>query len=418
MGGTCHQRYRNKWDRISFDLFDAADAIAMKAYSTKQITEAQDTYLTALTERGVQVLYCLNYWDPASANDLERQLSSELRFRSADAKERYLDYVRFIVNATAGRVRYYEVLNEPTPNGIALDVYLDLARACVGLIRELAPKAKVVIGAITNTAYPIPRQYLLGIASSDIMSAVDGLSWHGMYGTSPRADCLPDYYETYPALVREIKQTAYTHGFQGEFIVEEMVWRTSRNPNPDEPWTYSETEAAKYYLRAIVMHLGLNVMAGYGGELVEEIQSIIDPISRLCTTMAGHEAIDMPVDIHIDYDGPVAYCAFRYPNGDRMLAVWTDGIAVDEDTGIPATIAFPGLSAGSVTGIDVLHGFEQELVFEIDGQGTIVRDLLVKDYPILIRLGDVTPGPDYGGAVGDSFHRLGGTETETETGYQ
>jgi len=402
----------DKWVRISFDLFDAADAIAMKAYSTEQVAEAQDTYLTALTERGVQVLYCLNYWDPGSANELERQLRNELRFRNADDKERYLDYVRFIVNATAGRVRYYEVLNEPTPNGVALDVYLDLARASVGLIRELAPRAGVVIGAITNTAYPIPRQYLLGIASSDIMSAVDGLSWHGMYGASPRADYLRDYYQMYPALVREIKQTARVHGFQGEFIVEEMVWRTIRNPNADEPWTYSETEAAKYYLRAIVMHLGLDVMAGYGGELVEQIPSIINPISRLCTVMAGHQAIDMPVDIRIAYGGPVAYCTFRYPNGDRMVAVWKDGVAQDEDAGVPATIVFPGLTAGGVVGIDVLYGFEQELGFGTDGGSTVVRDVLVRDYPVLIRLSDVELSPGYTETIGDSFHRLGESDAK------
>jgi len=123
--------------------------------------------------------------------------------------------------------------------------------------------------------------------------------------------------------------------------------------------------------------------------------------------MAGHEAIDMPTEIDIEYEGPVAYCTFRYPNGDRMLAVWTDAIAQDEDPGVPATITFPGLATGTVTGIDVLHGFEQELVFETDGENTIVRDLLVKDYPILIRLSDVTFGPGYVETVGDGFHRLG-----------
>jgi hypothetical protein len=124
--------------------------------------------------------------------------------------------------------------------------------------------------------------------------------------------------------------------------------------------------------------------------------------------MAGHQAVDMPVEIDIDHDGPVAYCSFRYLNGDRMLAVWTDGIAQDDDPGVPATITFPGLVAGNVTGIDVLHGFEQEVVFEIDDGSTIVRDLLAKDYPILIRLSDVSFGPGYREIDGDGFHRLGG----------
>jgi hypothetical protein len=103
----------------------------------------------------------------------------------------------------------------------------------------------------------------------------------------------------------------------------------------------------------------------------------------------------------------VAYCSFRYPNGDRMLAIWTDGVAQDEDPGVPATITFQGLAAASVTGVDVLHGFEQELVFEVDGEDTVVRDLLVKDYPILIRLSDMTFGEAYEETVGDGFHRFG-----------
>jgi len=111
--------------------------------------------------------------------------------------------------------------------------------------------------------------------------------------------------------------------------------------------------------------------------------------------------------MNVDTEEPVAYCAFRYPNGDRILAVWTDGIAQDEDPGVPATVTFPDMTAGCVTGIDVLHGFEQELVFEIENGDTIVRDLLVKDYPILIRLSDIAFAPDYEETVGDGFHRMG-----------
>jgi len=149
----------------------------------------------------------------------------------------------------------------------------------------------------------------------------------------------------------------------------------------------------------------MDIMAGIGG--ADTITPIVSAVRNLSSSMAGHEAVDVPVEIDVETDGPVAYCSFRYSNGDRMLAVWTDGIAQDEDPGVPATITFPELAVGSVTGIDVLHGFEQELVFEIDGDNTVVRDILVKDYPILIRLSDLTFGPDYEETVGDGFHRLG-----------
>ena len=39
-----------------------------------------------------------------------------------------------------------------------------------------------------------------------------------------------------------------------------------------------------------------------------------------------------------------------------------------------------------VIGIDVLNGFEQELIAETENGNLVVRDLLVKDYPIILRL--------------------------------
>ena len=82
-------------------------------------------------------------------------------------------------------------------------------------------------------------------------------------------------------------------------------------------------------------------------------------------------------------------------------------IAQDEDSGVPATIEFSNLVASSVTGIDVLHGFQQELTFEVEKDTTVVRNVLVKDYPVLIRLRAPRFGPGYKETVGDGFHRFG-----------
>ncbi|RLG19685.1 hypothetical protein DRN74_06465, partial [Candidatus Micrarchaeota archaeon] len=61
------------------------------------------------------------------------------------------------------------------------------------------------------------------------------------------------------------------------------------------------------------------------------------------------------------------------------------------------------------------HGFEQELVFEIGADSTIVRDLLVKDYPILIRLSNPIISESYKETVGDGFHRLGNVDAVPNT---
>lgn len=113
----------------------------------------------------------------------------------------------------------------------------------------------------------------------------------------------------------------------------------------------------------------------------------LSTIRNLCTIMAGAKPISMRVEIKTEATDVRQY-GFSLPNGDRLLAVWTDGVAVDEDPGIEATVRLPVFSPKNVSGIDVLHGFEQELVTQMKDGKLVMRDLLIKDYPIIFRLSD------------------------------
>jgi parallel beta-helix repeat protein len=66
------------------------------------------------------------------------------------------------------------------------------------------------------------------------------------------------------------------------------------------------------------------------------------------------------------------------------------GVAVEDDPGIKATLTIPNFSAAEVVGIDVLFGFEQQLIVDAEGGNLVVRDLLVKDYPIFLRAENVS----------------------------
>lgn len=394
-----------KWMRVSLDYFDWNEVGSDGPFSSHRVDSRQDQAVSALVEHGIDVMCTLVYWDKEMVAHLEDDGYS--RFQDEDEIQRFLDYVRSVVQHFRGRIRYYELLNEPNVTGagqyVEVSDYINLALRVIPVVRQEDPAARLVVGAITPLLDLDGYNYLFSILNSDIMPLIDGVSWH-VGAPAPDYEYWRDYFHEYPSIVQEIKKVASTNGFRGEYMAEELQWRTEKSAVDFEPWVYGTREAAKYLARGIVMHLGLDVTAGIADHLEAPKMEVV---RALCTVMAGHVAIDMPLSIDIETDGPVAYCAFRYPNGDRMLAVWTDGIAQDEDPGIPTTITFPGLTAETVTGIDVLHGFEQELVFETDGNDTVVRDLLVKDYPILIRLSDVTMGPDYEETVGDGFHRLG-----------
>ena len=80
---------------------------------------------------------------------------------------------------------------------------------------------------------------------------------------------------------------------------------------------------------------------------------------------------------------------FSLPDGDKLLALWTDGIAVDDDIGVEATLIIPNLLAKKVVAIDVLNNFEQELIIRTEDGNTVIHNLLVKDYPVILHLIDV-----------------------------
>lgn len=131
------------------------------------------------------------------------------------------------------------------------------------------------------------------------------------------------------------------------------------------------------------MHLGMDVTAGiisWGNNPTEEYV-----VRNLCTVMAGTGPLSLTLQVQSVATNTVSY-GFALPNRDHLLALWTDGVAVEEDPGIEATLVLNDFSDHRVTGIDVLHSFEQQMITSIEDGSLVIRGLLVKDYPIILRL--------------------------------
>jgi hypothetical protein len=101
--------------------------------------------------------------------------------------------------------------------------------------------------------------------------------------------------------------------------------------------------------------------------------------------MAGTGPVNLSVEIQSEATDIISY-SFSFPSGGMLLALWTNGVAEDEDPGVEATLTIPSFSAQKVTGIDVLNGFEQELITSTEDGSTFIKNLLVKDYPIILCL--------------------------------
>jgi len=377
-----------KWMRVIVDPFGQWQHVdwGTDEYS---IDPTDERVIDDLVSNDVKIMLVLDVWH----NDYRTVFH-----KSEEDIAIYLSWVRFMVRHFKGRIEYYEILNEPdlnfeAPSGMPVDAYVNLIKRTVPVIREEDPEAKIVVGAVPDTRFDHVRDWMWDLLNSEAMPLVDGFSWHGMYGAAPSDDPrgvrdpeapqMDNYWENYPSLVQEIMSVAVSNGFEGEYLVEEMLWRTPSEPHVSEPDGFTDVSGAKYYARAIIIHLGLDVTTGValvGEDIRPRSHSVI---RALCTVMAGAAVADLPVVIESEATN-IKHYGFALPNGDKLLALWTDGAAVEEDPGITTTLTLPGLSDQRMTGIDVLNGIQQEMIIEVENDSLVIRNLMVKDYPIII----------------------------------
>lgn len=133
--------------------------------------------------------------------------------------------------------------------------------------------------------------------------------------------------------------------------------------------------AEKYFGRGILLHLRMDVGVGVpdGNKVVR----------NLSTFMAGAQPANLPVQIQTKVTNIVSY-VFVLPNDDQVIAMWTDGVAVEYDPGVPTTLTLSSFGNRGVMDIDVLYGFVQELIIETENGNLVIRNLLVKDYPTVL----------------------------------
>ena len=359
-----------------------------------EIAAEYDRFIDGLNENGVVVNYMLHFWDKAGRAS-GKELSTP-RFKTEEQIQDFLDYVRFVVTHFKGRVQYYTIWSEPDACGgsqvkcVEPDDYIDLARRTIPIIHQEDPQAQV---ALAPNVLFFARDYLFTVLTSDVIPMFDVIQWHGIYDAAPDNEFYGNHYYEYPSIIKEIKQTAAAHGFQGEYWGTELTWCSEEYPTchaPDQPWAIQKTDkiAAKYDARSIVLQLGMDVGVSFGGMESADQPWTYPTIRNLNTVMAGTRPTSLAVEIESEATNIVNY-SFALPNGELLFALWTDGAAVDDDPSVTTTLTFPDLPLGKVEGIDVLHGFEQELIAGTENGSLAIRGLLVRDYPILIRFSGI-----------------------------
>jgi hypothetical protein len=385
--------YEINWDPLFYSIGVKRARVALSGGEPEQVEwdkpefyvhPGQDALFDRMVENGVTITYVLMFWDKETWPNGEGAPCA--RFKTEGEIQRYLDFVRFIVRHFKDRVQYYELWNEPDirnycPKWIQVDDYLNLARRTIPVIREEYPEAKIVVGSVSNLRFWPAEDYLFEVIQSDIMPLVDVVAWHPLYGSSPEYEVYREYYHNYPALAQQIKETTVAHGFDGEYQADELTYRTPATYDPGQPWVYSPVVADKYLTRGVLMHLGMDIGVGIGQENAT--------VRNLCTLMAGAAAESFPMHIQaataVTITDTMSY-SFALPYGNHMVALWTDGVALDYDPGVPTMLTLPGFTNHTVVGVDILRGYEQPIVTSVEGGDLVIRDLLVKDYPTIVKL--------------------------------
>jgi hypothetical protein len=367
----------------------------------EEFPEGYDKFIDGMNDNGVIVNYMLHFWDK-TGHALGEELSTP-RFQTEEQIQDFLNYTRFVVNHYQGRVQYYTIWSEPDCCSDACGEggikciwprdYLNLVRRTVPVIHEEDPNAKIAIAPVVLF---FARNYLKTVIESDLMTMVDVVQWNGIFNVLPNDSFYGDYYYQYPSIIEGIRDTATAHGFDGEYWSCGISYSSVEyGEDPAEyEWGVPSTgkQAAKYSLRAIVMHLGLDIgisLSSWLPDVPELTPWVHRTTSRLYKVLAGTKPIELAVELEGEPANTVNN-TFKLPNGDILFSFWTHGEAVDDDSGVSTTLTFPGLSAQQVIAIDTLNGFEQELITEVENESLAIRGIFVRDYPIILHINNDT----------------------------
>jgi hypothetical protein len=108
-------------------------------------------------------------------------------------------------------------------------------------------------------------------------------------------------------------------------------------------------------------------------------------LRTLCTVMDEAKPFEMELELS-EEEQKIDYWCFKYENGDRMAALWIPDVCEDNYPGVSTDLRLKGIVAARAEGIDTLNGFRQALIFSPQAGDTVIKNLVIRDYPLLVRI--------------------------------
>jgi hypothetical protein len=229
---------------------------------------------------------------------------------------------------------------------------------------------------------------------------IDAIGWHG--------GDLPHPHKEYFSRVKAFRKACEQLGFTGEYFCNEIYAGSVYPPGPDENYglfRLTEYQEAKYLVNTIVGYSCLNIEAGpchvhltgyphpqalcrttWPSHVVTPIQPKPSYycLRTIATAMDDFYEAEFPVTFTDDSD----ITSFTLESGDKthlMIAAWIERPLADQAAEKKTSVLMRGSKAEAAWGVDLFNGTEQALHMVVSEEGTVIEDIMLKDYPVLLR---------------------------------
>ena len=422
-----------KWARVGYHDDPINWHWVEKEKGVLKIDPVTDAAVTELVSHGVDIVMSLNFGNRLYSGPASRTIPQLWAWNydmpapptTPEAIAAWTRYVEFMVKHFRDRVKHFEVWNEwniscywgGVPN---VDHYLAVARAALPVIREHAPDAKIMMGSWAGFPHGIstwsPDQFAAKEKELSILDAtralaheVDEIGWHPTY----QAD--PERLKNYVADVRVLRNWLQAVGFKGHCMATEWNYSALYPPLSDaeasRAWCggfrATEIEKAKYVAQVFTRHTALGIESFFCEMYFPQFGVLdlsllrrsfdADPISplqpqaayyvtrNLATMLDELEPAEFEYTVH-RAPGNLEAFTLDSPDGPA-LALWLGGHARDQCEGETVDVQLK-VPCRKAVGYDPMNGVSQELSVVQSGNAVMLKGLLVRDWPIVIRLFD------------------------------
>ncbi len=418
-----------KWSRIGYHDDPINWHWVERERGVFSLDPEAEAAIDLLVEQGVNIVYNLGFGNRLYQNDPTRYFPQlwEMYFenpeppKTEEALEAWANFVRFSVQYFKDRIQYFEIWNEWNApfywgDNPDTELYIKLAKIAISVIRQCAPNAKVMLGSYAG----FPR--LASLSSQELEESeekvpflmvirelgkdVDAIGFHPFYQPDYRSSSYREYADN----IKAFKEYCASKGFTGtDYMASEYNIAANYPPiEHDHAWwgnvEYTEIQKAKLIAQVSVTHTALGVESFFC-ELWDDTYAMDLSLMRhtvssypvtsmepqaayyvtrnLCTALDELMPAQFEFTTSLAGENLIAWPMQR--EGERVLAVWcNDSLAEDcEGTLVDFAFDFPVTSA---TAYNPMNGEEIQLDISVAAGHTELRGILVRDYPLLIKL--------------------------------